>query len=292
MQFNVAKCKVIHFGRNNPLYEYEMLGQKLGEVESERDIGVTVNKNLKPSSQCAKAAGTARTVLGQISRSFHYRDKKTFVKLFVTYVRPHLEFCTPAWSPWTRADIDCLESVQRKMVGMVSGLSATTYEGRLAELGLESLEKRRKNADIYTMHKLVHGVGDIDISDWFGQNTGAAVTRARADLLNVLSKNGTLELRRNFFTLTQLPMNGTKCRLKLKTFRFQVNLRRRSPDGSWARARQLRAAPRRGPKHAPDRHEPTTPTFFKWTAWPMKNQHTSTSKAPRRWPSGSYTWPP
>jgi hypothetical protein len=87
------------------------------------------------------------------------------------------------------------------MVGMVSGLSATTYEGRLAELGLESLETRRKNADIYTMHKLVHGVGDIDISEWFGQNTGATVTRARADPLNVLSKNGTLELRRNFFTL-------------------------------------------------------------------------------------------
>jgi hypothetical protein len=76
MQFNMAKCKVMHFGRNNPMFEYEMLGQKLEEVESERDIGVTVNKNLKPSSHCAKAGGTARTVLGQISRSFHYRDKK------------------------------------------------------------------------------------------------------------------------------------------------------------------------------------------------------------------------
>jgi hypothetical protein len=29
------------------------------------------------------------------------------------------------------------------MVGMVSGLSAADYEGKLAELGLESLEARR-----------------------------------------------------------------------------------------------------------------------------------------------------
>jgi hypothetical protein len=114
MQFNVAKCKVMKFGRNNPNYEYEMRGQKLEEVDSERDIGVMVSSNLKPSAQCAKAAGTARAVLGQISRSFHCRDKKTFVKLYTTYVRPHLEFCTPAWSPWTRADIDCIENVQKK----------------------------------------------------------------------------------------------------------------------------------------------------------------------------------
>jgi Reverse transcriptase (RNA-dependent DNA polymerase)/Endonuclease-reverse transcriptase len=200
MQFNVKKCKIMHFGRNNPQYDYEMNGEKLERVEEERDIGVTVNKNLKPSSQCSKAANTARTVLGQISRAFHYRDKRTFVKLYTTYVRPHLEFCTPAWSPWTRTDIDCLEKVQRRMVGMVSGLSATNYEDKLLELGLESLEARRKNADIHMMHKLVHGIGDIDRSTWFENLTGNNMTRARADPLNVKCKHGTLEIRKNFFS--------------------------------------------------------------------------------------------
>jgi hypothetical protein len=129
----------------------------------------------------AEAAGTARAVLGQISRSFHYRDKKPFVKLFITYVRPHLEFCTPAWSPWTKSDIDCLEGVQKKMVGMVSGLSAKDYEGKLAVLGLESLQARRRNADIYTVHKIVHGVGDLDSNVWFEKLAGNTITRARAD---------------------------------------------------------------------------------------------------------------
>jgi hypothetical protein len=99
MQFNVAKCKVMHFGRQNPRYVYAMSGQQLEVVDSGRDIGVTVSQTLKPSAQCAKAAGTARSVLGQIVRAFHYRDRTTFVKLYITYVRPHLEFCTPAWSP-------------------------------------------------------------------------------------------------------------------------------------------------------------------------------------------------
>jgi ribonucleases P/MRP protein subunit RPP40 len=120
--------------------------------------------------------------------------------LYTTYVRPHLEFCTPAWSPWTRTDIDCLEKVQRRMVGMVSGLSATNYEDKLLELGLESLESRRKNADIPLMHKLVHGIGDIDRSTWCENLTGNNMTRARADPLNVKCKHGTLELRKNFFS--------------------------------------------------------------------------------------------
>jgi ribonucleases P/MRP protein subunit RPP40 len=87
MSLNVAKCKVIHFGRNNPEFEYHMQGQRLEKVERECDIGVIVHKSLKPAAQCAKAAGTARTVLGQITRAFRYRDKDIFVKLYKTYVR-------------------------------------------------------------------------------------------------------------------------------------------------------------------------------------------------------------
>jgi hypothetical protein len=43
-----------------------MNGQELEVTaeETERDIGVMVADNLKPSAQCAKAARTAQSVLG------------------------------------------------------------------------------------------------------------------------------------------------------------------------------------------------------------------------------------
>jgi hypothetical protein len=199
MDFNISKCKVMHFGRNNPGYVYEMNGEVLAEVEAERDIGVTVHKSLKPSQQCAKAAGTARAVLGQITRAFHFRDRYTFVKLFKTYVRPHLEFCTPAWAPWTQADRDCLEKVQIKMVSMVSGLQSDTYEGRLAELGLDTLQERCHVADMIMMNKMAHKVGDFDFSELFDPVQNNHATRAGADPLNVKPRAATLELRRGFF---------------------------------------------------------------------------------------------
>jgi hypothetical protein len=44
---------------------YFMRGVKLGTTEEERDIGVTVARNLKPSAQCNKAAGRATAVGAQ-----------------------------------------------------------------------------------------------------------------------------------------------------------------------------------------------------------------------------------
>ena len=74
MAFKTKKCKVMHMGRNNPNHQFVMCGHVLDSTEEERDIGVTVSSDMKPSAQCAKAARTAQAVLGQISRAFHYRD--------------------------------------------------------------------------------------------------------------------------------------------------------------------------------------------------------------------------
>jgi hypothetical protein len=85
-----------------------MEGQQLEVIEVERDIGVNVAKRLKQASQCQKAARMAQEVLSQISRAFHYRDRNVFLRLYIEYMRPHLKFASPAWSPWLEADKDVL----------------------------------------------------------------------------------------------------------------------------------------------------------------------------------------
>ena len=136
------------------------------------------------------------------SRSFHYRDRKTFIQLYKQYVQPHLEFSIPAWSPWTLADKDMLEKVQRRAVRMVSGLTGSTYEERLQELGLLSLEDRRRQYDLVQTFKIVRGFDDVSASTWFnlmGDNP-TRVTRNTVDPLNIVRKNPRTEIRRNFFS--------------------------------------------------------------------------------------------
>ncbi len=60
MVFNVGKCKVMHMGHQNPVFKYTMKGQVLEETKEEKDIGVMVTSNLKPTAQCARAAKMAQ----------------------------------------------------------------------------------------------------------------------------------------------------------------------------------------------------------------------------------------
>ena len=203
MQFNTGKCKVMHVGRHNPAYTYEMGGQKLETTATEKDIGVIVNSDLKPSDQCAKAARTASTVLGQITRSFHYRDRWTFVNLYKLYVRPHLEFATPAWRPWAKGDVDALEKVQIRAVNMISGMGELTYEQRLQELHMDTLEDRRKDSDMFETFKIMKGISKVNRATWFtcAAEESGRLTRLTADPLNLRVPATRLEIRKNFFSV-------------------------------------------------------------------------------------------
>jgi len=201
MEFNVSKCKVMHVGHNNERHPYTMKGQQLAETEEERDIGVMVTRQLKPSTQCRNAARTAQTVLGQLTRAFHYRDRHVFLRLYIQYVRPHLEFCAPAWSPWHEGDKESLERVQRRAVGMISGLAGRTYEERLKELGIVSLEERRHQMDMLQTYKILSGKERVNPSCWFTMASDSErVTRQSADPLNIRPGTPRLDIRRYFYS--------------------------------------------------------------------------------------------
>jgi hypothetical protein len=122
------------------------------------------------------------------------------MQLYKQYVRPHLEFAVQAWAPYNAADIEVLEKVQRKAVGMVSGLRGQDYAAKLTELRLTTLSKRRHQADMLMMYKLMHGHDQLDEESWFTPPPPvAARMRRHANQLNVRPNHGRLELRQNAF---------------------------------------------------------------------------------------------
>ena len=85
MKFNVNKFKVMHYGFNNPSYEYSMNDEVLIDTEEERDLGVTIHKSLKPSCHIAHCVKRANQMLGMIRRAFQYKDRKNNVVVVQEY---------------------------------------------------------------------------------------------------------------------------------------------------------------------------------------------------------------
>ena len=110
-----------------------------------------------------------------------------------------MEFASPAWLPWTTADKEVLENVQKKAVNMISGLSGKTYEEKCAEIGLETLEKRRVKQDLLQAYKIFTGQDRIR-QDVLFTTTGENYTRQTrftADPLNIVETLYRLDVRKN-----------------------------------------------------------------------------------------------
>jgi hypothetical protein len=197
MQFNTSKCKVLHIGKTNHRYQYVMDNQVLESVKEERDLGVVISDDLKVSANCQDVYSKANRILGMINRSITYRSKDILVPLYKSLVRPLVEYCTPAWSPYYQKDKDLIERLQHRLTRMIPRLKLLPYTDRLRELNLWSLEERRNRADLIEVYRICHGLSGIQRDDLFEL---VVDSRTRGHSLKLKKFRCRLDLRKYFFS--------------------------------------------------------------------------------------------
>ncbi|PKU42635.1 hypothetical protein llap_7052 [Limosa lapponica baueri] len=133
MRFNRVKCRILHLGHNNPMQHYRLGAEWLESCLAEKDLGLLVDCPLNMSLQCAQVAKKVSSILTCIRNSMF-------------------------WAPYHKKDVEVLEWFQRRATKLVRGLENKSYEERLRELGLFSLEKSRLKGDLIAVSNYLKGV--------------------------------------------------------------------------------------------------------------------------------------
>jgi len=135
MMFHPDKCKVMNISRIKParpqltMEKTDSTGRHILEyTDVERDLGVIMSSNLKSEHQVASAVSKANMVISTLRRTFKYWTPYIFRILYTAFIRPHLEYAAPAWSPYLKKDILALENVQRRATKLVKELKNLKYE--------------------------------------------------------------------------------------------------------------------------------------------------------------------
>ena len=100
----------------------------------EKDLGVIFTTNLKWRNQVITSANKANQMLGRIKKSFSYFDCKLLNSLYLTFIRPLLEFAVPVWSPILQSDCEVIERIQHRATKLAQSIRGLSYESRLKAL--------------------------------------------------------------------------------------------------------------------------------------------------------------
>ena len=185
----------LHTGTGNTGTNYDMAGTILSKTMKEKYLGVTMNANMKVSEQFRIAASKGNQVLGMIRRNITFKEISLIVLLYKAIVRPHLQYCIQAWSPYLRKDIDMLEKI--KATKLIPGLIDLRYEERLKECGLTTLEMRRLRGDQIEVFKIMNGYENSD-SNIFFEIKEIKITRGHN--FTLVKKQSRLDVRKFSFS--------------------------------------------------------------------------------------------
>ena len=116
--------------------------------------------------------------------------------LFISHIRPLLDYCSCVWNVGYLSDVRRLESVQRRWTREVGGLGHMEYGDRLRALGLFSISGRLLRADLIKLWRVMRG--DL-VGELLGLVSVAPDSRARGHRYKLLVPACRSEMLRQFF---------------------------------------------------------------------------------------------
>ena len=181
MELNEEKFQLLQHGKLPDLKQPYILpsGETLKGSDHVKDLGVYIDPDLNWRTHIAMKSAQARNMASWVLRTFISRDVATMMLLYKSYVRSHLEYCCPLWSPHMQCEIIKLEAVQRSFTAKIQGLGNLNYWERLRRLSMYSLQRRRERYTIILVWKIYNNLAPNSMNINFRETSRYGTTCIR-----------------------------------------------------------------------------------------------------------------
>ena len=170
MVYNDSKFVLLRYGNNSTLkddyiYFTDNMSQPIDCCDYQKDLGVYMSADGTFNYHIETIIKKAKQKIGWICRTFQTRELHFMKKMFTTYVRPYLNYCSQLWSPGEGPWLDKLEKVQYNFTKLIPSIRDLDYSDRLARLNLSSIQRRYDRYKIFYIKKILNNlVPNVGIS--------------------------------------------------------------------------------------------------------------------------------
>ena len=118
-----------------------LLGSFLERVDSFKYLGLKIKCDLTWTDHIKGICSKARRLVGLLFRQFyHYAEPSTIKILYVTLIRPNLEYASTIWDPYLIKDCKLIEDVQKFACKVCVKDWHLDYEEMLSRLHIPRLD--------------------------------------------------------------------------------------------------------------------------------------------------------
>ena len=133
--------------RSVPTIDVSLAGAPIQQVVTHKHLGLTLDCRLSWSQHTSAVLAKASCKIGLLRRFRRRLPPLVIQSIYVTCIRPALEYASVAWCGVGASDADRLERAQRAAARLIANVSVVDHLPReilLARAGLESLAHRRR----------------------------------------------------------------------------------------------------------------------------------------------------
>ena len=115
LRFNTSKCELLSITRKrNPIkHDHRLDSHLLTRPSTQKDLGITISKDLKWNSHINQAVSKAYRMLGFLRRHTNrYFDSQTRKVLYLSLIRSHCGYASEVWAPSSIVNLKKVSNVE------------------------------------------------------------------------------------------------------------------------------------------------------------------------------------